>query len=146
MDKTKRILTAVALLGLFTALGVAQAKEMKFESGKMQKIVDKNIVPSLQSDIYGIVEGSIYNIVLSKRFYSSLDFTNAGEKLKQVIADHSSPAIRYKAHLALIYLSNADSITITPVSKSESYDYLFRQISEEVSTKLLGNDGTIVQK
>ncbi|MFA6456488.1 MAG: hypothetical protein WCW40_06660 [Bacteroidota bacterium] len=146
MEKTKRILTAVALFGIFTVTGAAQIQEVKYETAKMQHIVDKTIIPSLRSDIQGIVEGSIYNIILSKRYFSGLDFTNATEKLKRVVSEHSSPSIRYKAHLALIYLSNADSITITPISKAGSYDYLFRQISEEVSSKMLGNNGTIVQK
>lgn len=141
-----RFSAAVLLLCAVTLHSFGQINDVKFEPIKFQKIIDKMFVPSLESEIPGIVEGSIYNIVLCKRYFSALDYSAANAKLKWVIAESTSPSMSYKAHLALIYLSHSDRIDITPVSKADSYDYLFRQISDELKSKLLVTSGMIVQK
>jgi len=146
MNTLLRFTAVILLLGATTVQGIAQIKDVKFESVKFQKIIDKSLVPSLESDIPGIVDGSIYNIVLCRKYFSSLNFTTANAKLKWVIAENASPSLCYKAHLALIYLEHADEITIAPVSKAESTDYIFRQISDELKAKMLVISGSIVQK
>ncbi|MFA6439097.1 MAG: hypothetical protein WCX28_07310 [Bacteriovoracaceae bacterium] len=144
----KRIIfsTAVLLLLAASISATAQVKRVSLDSGKAQHIIDKRFVPSLESHIPGIVEGSIYNIILCKNIYSGLDYSTAEKKLNWVISNNSSASLRYKAHLAIMYLSFSNEIAITPKAKWETYDYLFKQISEELLLKLLVTNESIVMK
>ncbi len=133
----KRYLLVMAIV-LLAALSVqAQIMTAKFDGAKMQKIIDIRFTPSLKSDYQGIVEGAIYNLIVCKRLYPSLDYSDAAGAMQDVTTENSLAHLRYKAYLGYSYLSNAEGIDITPVSTEESFDYLFKQISEELQSKLL---------
>jgi len=123
----------------------AQEIQVKFEPVKFQKILDKAFVPALESKIPGIVEGSIYNIILCKKYCSTLNYNLTSEKLQWLIAENKSATISYKAHLALMYLSDAENINITPKSDPDTQDYLFRQLSKELEAKMLVSNEALSQ-
>ncbi len=103
-------------------------------------------MPALESEIPGIVEGSLYNIVLCRKYFSALDYTVTLEKLQWLIAENKSSSINYKTHLTLLYLSDANNLTITPKSDPETHDYLFRQLSKELEMKMLVSNESLTQK
>jgi hypothetical protein len=146
MKNRMRFVIAMLLFGATTLQTSAQNFHVSIEPVKIQKFLDKMVILALQSDIPGIVEGSLYNIVLCKKYYSTLDYTPVYEKLKWLIAENKSSSICYKAHLTMFYLSNADGITITPQSDPETHDYLFKQISKELEMKLLVINEPLSQK
>lgn len=141
-----RLVIAMVLFGAATLQTTAQEIRVKFEPVKFQKILDKSFVPALESNISGIVEGSLYNIILCKKYFSTLDYETTFEKVKWLVSENKSSSIRYKAHLTLFYLSNADNISITPKSDPETHDYLFKQISKELEMKLLVSNESYLQK
>jgi hypothetical protein len=145
MKNNMRLVIAMLLFGAATLQTSAQNLHVSIEPNKIQKILDKAFIPALHSDIPGIVEGSLYNIVLCKKYFSTLDYTPTFEMLKVLIAENRSSAISYKAHLTMFYLSNADNIVIEPKSDPESQDYLFKQISKELEKKLLVSNETNIQ-
>ena len=135
--KTNRLLTlALFTFAISTSL-FAQTYERIFTTEQYQKIVDRRFVPSLKSNVQGITEGAIYNLAVCRQLLPELDFSKAQKALDAVVADHESPVMRYKAHLVLLYLQNADHIAITPVRGSDSYEYLFREISQELQKTML---------
>jgi hypothetical protein len=137
---------AMVLFAATTFQATAQELQIKYEPVRFQKILDKSFVPALESKIPGIVEGSLYNIVLCRKYFSNLDYTTTVKKLKWLIAENKSSSINYKTHLALMYLSDADDITITPKSDTETHDYLFRQLSKEFEVKMLVSNDALLQK
>ena len=136
----------VLLFGAATLQVPAQEIRINFEPVKFQKILDKAFVPALESNIPGIVEGSIYNIIVCKKYCSTLDFTETTEKLRWLITENKSSSISYKAHLALMYIVDADNINITPKSLPETHDYLFRQLAKELETKMLVSNDALTEK
>ena len=92
---------------------------------------------SLQNNISGIVEGSIYNVVLYKKYYPELDYSKISGILNEVMLEHKEASIRYKAQLAAMYLSQASSIEIVPMRGMETHEYIFKQIAQELEKKLL---------
>lgn len=139
-------IVATVLFAITTFQVTAQELQVKFEPVRFQKILDKSFVTALESEIPGIVEGSLYNIVLCRKYFSTLDYTAALDKLQWLITENKSPSINYKTHLTLLYLSEADKITITPKSDPETHDYLFRQLSKELEVKMLVSNDALTQK
>jgi hypothetical protein len=92
---------------------------------------------SLQSEIPGIVESTIYTVVLYKNRFPDLDYSHLQNELDQVARENKDIAISYKARLASIYLNYSANINITPASPAVDHEYLFRQIAEQLEQKLL---------
>jgi chemotaxis response regulator CheB len=91
----------------------------------------------LQSEIPGIVESTIYTVVLYKNRFPDLDYSRLQSGLDEVARDNGDVAISYKARLASTYLTYSTNIQITPVSPALDHEYLFRQIAEQLEQKLL---------
>ena len=92
---------------------------------------------SLENDIPGIVEGSIYNVVLLKNYYPNADYSNIIDKLNKIAEDYPVASIRYKAHLASMYLTMGNGIEVSPKKNVYDHEYLFKQIADQLETKLL---------
>lgn len=146
MKNRMGFVVAMVLFVAATFQATAQEIRVKYEPVRFQKILDKALVPALESKIPGIVEGSLYNIVLCRKYFSKLDYTTTVEKLKWLIAENKSSSLNYKTHLALLYLTDADNINITPKSDPETHDYLFRQLSKEFEEKMLVSNEVLTQK
>ncbi len=102
---------------------------------KAYKIIPK----SLESNIPGIVESTIYNLVEIKKYYPAGNYSNVIEKLNDIAQNYPDKTIRAKAYLASIYLSSRDFIEVHPVENYFSHDYIFKQIAEQLENKLVYN-------
>lgn len=92
---------------------------------------------SLQSEVPGIVESTIYTVVLYKNRFPGLDYSRIQNGLDEVARDNKDAAMSYKARLASMYLTYSADIKITPASPAFDHEYLFRQIAEQLEQKLL---------
>ena len=94
---------------------------------------------SLESDIPGIVESTIYNVILAKKYYPEGNYSSILNRLNEIVEKYSDPLISYKAHLATIYLTFSNLIEIWPISRTFEREYIFRQIAEQLNKRLLGS-------
>ncbi|MCG6914718.1 hypothetical protein LJE86_12440 [bacterium BMS3Abin03] len=94
---------------------------------------------SLDSDIPGIVESSIYNVILLKKYYPSADYSNIIDKLNEISEKNVDPGIRFKAHLASMYLNFSSLIHVQPKSFPDyenEPEYIYKQITNQLESKL----------
>jgi len=135
--KLVAILFASVILSSFNLYG--QDDEMPTPK---QTILDKayKVCPvSLESDIQGIVESSIYNVILLKKYYPTADYSWIIDKLNEISEKNTNPSIRFKAHLASTYLNFSSLINVQPKShKMYEVDpeYIYKQIADQLENKL----------
>ena len=92
---------------------------------------------SLNSEIQGIVETSIYNVILIKKYYPSAKYSSIIDKLNEIAEENIDPSIRFKAHLASVYLNFSDIISIEPAFNIYDREYIFKQITAQLEKNLL---------
>jgi hypothetical protein len=92
---------------------------------------------SLKSSVPGIVEGTMYVVVLYKKYFPELDYSDILDDLHEITKSNADLSLNFKAQLAAMYLNNSSAITITPVQNASEHDYLFREIAHQLETKLL---------
>lgn len=135
--KLVAILFASVLISSFNIYG--QDDDMPAPT---QSILDKayKVCPtSLESEIPGIVESSIYNVILLKKYYPSADYSWIIDKLNEISEKNTDPSIRFKAHLASTYLNFSSLINVQPKShKKYEFDpeYIYKQITDQLENKL----------
>lgn len=106
-------------------------------SPQILKLGLKVIPVNLDSKIPGIIESSIYDVVLLKYYFPNQDFSNISDQLNYIAKKNVNPSIRYKAQLASIYLNDTNNIQIIPNTQTYEHDYLFRQIADQLTNKFL---------
>jgi hypothetical protein len=95
---------------------------------------------SLKSDIPGIVESTIYNVVVYKKYFPGKNYENILNALNSVARENEDPAIRYKAYLAEMYLNSTAKLDVKPESPAEDHEYIFIQIANQLEKNLLVAD------
>ena len=95
-----------------------------------------NFRQALKSDIPGIVEGTILDVVVFKKLYPNLDFDGIADRLNDVAESSKVPVISYKAHLASIYLAHPAQFEIVPNTDPEKQDDVFTQIAYQLQKQL----------
>jgi hypothetical protein len=98
----------------------------------------KNFRQSLKSDIPGVVEGTISDVIVFKKLYPDLDFDGIKDRLNEVAETSKVPVISYEAHLATIYLTHPAQFEIVPNENPERQDDVFRQIADQLQKQLIG--------
>ncbi len=99
-----------------------------------------NIFPeSLKSDVPGIVESTIYNVIVCKKYYPDKDYTEILDDLNSLANGTGNPSLRYKAYLASMYLRENSRIDVKPVS-SFDHEYIFKQIADQLERQLLASE------
>jgi hypothetical protein len=134
--------TAASILAAFAITVTASASaQTPVDNINLPKVRQEQVLEmfrtSLKSDYQGVVEGTIYNIVIFKKYYPELDYSQLLTMLYQNTKDNDDAALRFKAHLAAMYLSDDTGITIVPVAHPSDHEYIFRQIAEQLEKKLL---------
>lgn len=132
----KLVLIVFSMVTMFSTY--VSAQDGKFVP--KQSVIEKayNTCPSsLDSKIPGIVESTIYNIICIKKFYPEANYSDIISKLNDISERNSNPSIRFKAHLASIYLTTSDLIDVNPEVGKFEHEYLFKQITEQLENKLL---------
>lgn len=92
---------------------------------------------SLKSDIPGIVESTIYNIVVYKNYFPEKNYDKIANILSSVAHENYDPAIRYKAYLAEMYLNSSANVSLKPESPAQDHEYIFIQIADQLEKNLL---------
>ena len=95
---------------------------------------------SLRSDIPGIVESTIYNVVVYKSIFPEKNFDDVVNVLNTVARENEDPAIRYKAYLAEMYLNSTANLSLKPESPAQDHEYIFIQIADQLEKNLLVAD------
>ncbi len=130
------ILIVFSLMTMFSTYISAQDNKFTPKESVVERAY--NACPSsLDSEIPGIVESTIYNIVCIKKFYPQANYSDIISKLNDISEKNSDPSIRFKAHLATIYLSLGDMIDVKPEVGKFEHEYIFKQITEQLENKLL---------
>lgn len=106
-------------------------------SKKMIEIALQEFPSSLNLAVPGVVESTIYNIVLVKNYFPDEDYSKIIKALNKVAQSDDNPSIRFKAHLALIYLTYGSNIELKPIHDTYDHEYIFKQLSEQLEKKLL---------
>ena len=129
------VLVVFAVL-TFTATNFGEQKT----SALRRKMIENamQVFPSsLNLAVPGVVESTIYNIVLVKNYYPNENYSKIIKALNKVAQSDDDPSIRFKAHLALIYLTDGSNIELKPIHDTYDHEYIFKQISEQLEKKLL---------
>jgi hypothetical protein len=130
------ILVVLYSVVVFSTSSNAQAGKVVKEESLAKRAF--SIIPSsLNSNIPGIVESTIYNTVVVKKYYPMGNYDNIIDKLNDIAEGSKDPSIRFKAHLASIYLSFSDIINVEPQHHTFDHEYIFRQIADQLESKLL---------
>jgi hypothetical protein len=116
--------------------GKAEKVKVVDETVMAQKAF-KIIPASLESEIPGIVESTIYNAVVAKKYFPSGDYSRIINKLNEIGENNPDPSIRYKAHLASIYLNFNGIIDVKVKHNVFDHEYIFRQIADQLESQLL---------
>ncbi len=129
------LLTGLLAASMFSVTTFAKGGNYNRSNAFYHKIIQ--ILPvSLNSKIPGIVESTIYNIVELKNYYPAGNYSKIVDDLNKVSQDNPDPVLRYKAHLAILYLT-LSNIEVQPERNAETHDYIFKQIANQLENKLL---------
>ena len=132
---SKVLVIVLSVLTLGTTV-FAQPAERRYGQNTLEQGL-KVFPVYLKSDYQGIVESTIYNIVVLKRYFPNADYSKLINKLNDVALDNSSPSIRYKAHLASMYLTFGNNIKLITAQTTYNHEKVFRQIADQLEKELL---------
>ncbi len=137
--KNRVVSFVLALLLMTTVLSFnVFAKDSTTAKAKVNyRLALKVSQSSLDNSIPGIVEGTIYNVVVLKKYCPDADYSNIIDKLNKISQEYPVTSIRYKAHLASMYLTMGNGIEVRPRKDVFEHEYLFKQIADQLETKLL---------
>lgn len=130
--------TAVVVLILLAFSIRIDAQPNYSEKGRPDIEKALKIFPeSLKSNVPGIVESTIYNIVVYKKYFPEKDYNKILSVLNTVARENENPAIRYKAYLAEMYINAGSKIEVKPVTPASEHEYIFIQIADQLEKNLL---------
>jgi putative cell wall-binding protein len=134
MKRLHKLLVLFAVI-ILSASSYAQGSDYSPKETVLKKAYE--VCPqSLNSDVSGIVEASIYNVILLKKYYPSADYSNIVDKLNEIAEKNVEPSIRFKAHLASIYMSFNEIINIQPKFNFD-HEYIYKQITNQLEKNLV---------
>lgn len=113
------------LLMFFVAVNFVSAKVPSYFAEKGIP----NIVIGMESNVNGLVESCIYQSVLLKNKYPELNFNKVVKSLKELSLNGQTVRIRYQAHLAFLYIKNAELFNDLKFQIDEDPDESFKSIS-----------------
>jgi len=129
--------TMMLTAGLFAGTSVcAQPDEARYQSYDFDRLM-KSFDVSLRSDIPGIVESTIYNIVEYKSFFPTRQYGRIEEALDRVARNSTDSTIAYKARLAALYLSYGSPLSDTAVFTPFDHEGAFKLVSQQLERKFL---------
>ena len=134
--KKSFIISAFIFTVLFSCSIVAQQQGSDKYEQKAKKAFNV-ILTSLEHEVKGVVECTIYNAVLVKKYYPSADFSGIIDKLNEIAVENPDPSMRVKAFLAAVYLNSSNIIDVIPDPDTFEHEYIYKQIAEQLRNKLL---------
>lgn len=122
---------------LFSVFILSSSTNFAQRSNDFTNLVTENLVESLNHDIDGVVEASIYNSLFLTKYYPDADMDEVLEELNEIAVESENPALRYKAQLAVLYLTNYGNENLNLENYKKSQSELFKMISEKLQSALL---------
>lgn len=103
--------------------------------------MEKGLIYSLNSDVKGVVESSLYNAVNYKIAYPKFSSARIEQILSRIAREGDSHSMRYKAYLTLAYYKNQDQFD-SPETLLSLLDYkhqngIFFYLQDEVQNEQL---------
>ena len=137
----RNTLKAVAFVAMLT-VGVGSVAlahpDTSEKSGITQELVLKNFEHSLgMRDYPGVVESTIYNVVVFKNRFPQLDYARVASMLQRLAEQNQDASLSYKAELAYLYLNLNGGLDLDAQPGSADHGYIFKQISEQLAQKFL---------
>ncbi len=134
-----RTLFLVVATFVFVTSAFAQPGAVERQKS-LQTLTMENFRHSLTSKYQGVVEGTIFDVVLYRKDYPQLDYDKIIDRLNDLAVTSKVPLVRYKAHLASMYFSAVDQINLVPAQDPWDQDAMFRQIAEQLEKNLLSSN------
>ena len=136
--RSRTILAAAALAIMLSvaATAGAQPDESRYARYDFQKLM-KSFDSSLRSDVPGVVESTIYNLVEYKSFFPEREYARLVRSLQDVARTSQDSTIAYKAALAGMYLSYGSRIDDTSVFTPFDHETAFKTAAEQLEKKFL---------
>ncbi len=122
---------------LFAMMVMTASNSMAQRNENFSELVTKNIIESLKHDIEGVVEASIYNSIFLSKYYPEAKINRVLDELNKIIVHSNNPALRYKAQLAVLYISNYSSDELNLDNFKDDQTELFRVISDKLQDTFL---------
>ncbi|HET55071.1 MAG TPA: hypothetical protein ENN33_07620 [Ignavibacteria bacterium] len=122
---------------LFAMMVMTASNSMAQRNENFSELVTRNIVESLKHDIEGVVEASIYNSIFLTKYYPEAKIDRVLNELNNVVVNSSNPVLRYKAQLAVLFISNYSSDELNMDNFKDDQTELFRVISEKLQDTFL---------
>ncbi len=142
MKKSNRSRVLVSFLILVFCHPLFSGEETEKTLYKMEyseKAV-KNYSEAMKIDNEGVVESAIFYSVKLKLLSPELDTKLIEKQLKELILDGATERIRYKAQIALTFISNPAMLAnIEQKNYQDNNDELFRNLADELEDKFLVN-------
>jgi len=132
----KKTLITIALFVLLTSLSVnAQSFGL---SPKMYKMVEKNIVYTLNHQYASIAESAIFNLVVLKNRFPNENYDEFIDELDELSLDSDNSTTRYKAQLTSWYLKNANTFGLIEIAdKNDDANKYFNKIADKIQSNLI---------
>lgn len=136
--KTRAILGTAAIVVALSIAVTAQAQpdEARYAKYDFQKLM-KAFDSSLRSNVPGIVESTIYNLVEYKSFFPEREYSRLVQTLSDVARSSADSTIAYKAGLAVMYLSYGTRLDDVTVFTPYNHETAFKVAADQLSKKFL---------
>ncbi|MDZ7767135.1 MAG: hypothetical protein U5K00_22435 [Melioribacteraceae bacterium] len=121
---------------LFTVL-IFSTNLLAQRPANFSTIVTDNLVRSLNHDIEGVVEASIYNSLFLTKYYPDANIDKVLNKLNEIAAESEKPSLRYKAQLAVLYMTNYSTEELKLENYKDNRGEIFKMISTKLENLLL---------
>ena len=128
------ILLSVVLSGATAAH--AQPDEARYVSYDFNKLM-KAFDASLRSDIPGIVESTIYNLVEYKSFFPNREYAKLVRALDEITRSSADSTIAYKANVASMYLTYGTRLEDAGAFSPYNHETAFKLAAEQLVKKFL---------
>lgn len=130
--KTIKIYTIVFAMMFFSTVSIYAQKPANFSY-----VVTENLIHSLNHNVDGVVEASIYNTLFLSKYYPDANIKKVLNELNEIAISSINPVLRYKAQLAVLYITNYSNEELRLEDYKENQSDIFRMISSKLENSLL---------
>lgn len=124
---------------LFSVLVFSTSSTLAQKPANFGKLVTENIVNSLHHDVEGVVEATIYNSLFLTKYYPDAQIDEVLDELNDIAVNSKNPVLRYKAQLAVLYITNYGNEDLQMQDYKEDQSEVFRKISEKLQNSFLAS-------
>jgi hypothetical protein len=139
-----RTLIGFAALAAALSLAVtasAQPDESRYAKYDFQKL-GRGFDESLRSDVPGIVESTIYNLVEYKSYFPDREYSRFVRELNEIARNSPDSTIAYKATIAGMYLSYGSRVDDPTVFTPYNHETAFKVVADQLARKFLLSQST----